>query len=237
MNYYFITGTSTGIGRALVEELVAYPGNRIIGFSRSNFFNHKQFEHRFLDLSKQESLFDLEFDTLLDAKKIVLINNAGSLGDINYIGRQEVQNILDVHQVNFTSAAVLMNKFIHAYRTYALEKTIINISSGAASSPYDGWANYCSAKAALNMFTEVLHLEQQHVDNPCGVYAIAPGVVDTYMQESIREISSDYFSKKDKFVELKASGALYAAKDVAKRLIQQIENPSSIKSVISRISL
>ncbi|MEZ4978451.1 MAG: SDR family NAD(P)-dependent oxidoreductase [Chitinophagales bacterium] len=237
MNYYFITGTSTGIGRALVEELVAYPRNRVIGWSRSNFFTHEQFEHRFLDLSKQEALFDVEFDTFSDAKRIVLINNAGCLGEIAYIGQQQLQNLLDVHQVNFTSAAALMNKFIKTYQHYAIEKTIINISSGAASSPYDGWANYCSAKAALNMFTEVLHLEQQKVDNPCGVYAIAPGVVDTYMQESIREISSDKFSKKEKFVELKANGALYAAKDVAKKLVQQIENPATIPSVISRISL
>jgi 3-oxoacyl-[acyl-carrier protein] reductase len=62
--------------------------------------------------------------------------------------------------------------------------TIVNISSGAAERPLEGWSAYCAAKAGLAMLTRSLGLE-------CGgrgvnAYGLRPGVVDTAMQVTIR---------------------------------------------------
>lgn len=237
MNYYFITGSSSGIGKALVEELIKFPGNFVIGMSRRNFLANDQFEHQFIDLSKAEDVRTFQFPALKQAKQIVLINNAGTLGDIKHVGKQSDENIIDSIMVNFTSAAVLMNKFIKTYAAQSCAKCIINLSSGAADSPYDGWANYCSSKAALNMYTQVIHEEQKMHDNPVKIYAIAPGVVDTLMQDQIRQVDESSFSRIDKFKQLKANNELYQAEDVAKKLHELIQDPDRIPSLISRIKL
>src|SRR5262249_31749066 len=62
--------------------------------------------------------------------------------------------------------------------------TVINISSGAARQPLEGWTAYCSAKAGLAMLTDALVLETC----PSGVrvFGLSPGIVDTDMQDQIR---------------------------------------------------
>jgi len=237
MNYYFITGTSSGIGKAIVQELLKYSDNRITGISRTNTLTDKQFEHITLDLSNADATASFNFKELKNAKKIVLINNAGTLGAIAHIGQQQNSNIQNAIQVNFTSAAILMNQFIKKYQDVNCEKVIVNLSSGAATSPYDGWANYCSTKAALNMFTQVIDKEQCSKTHPIKCFAIAPGVVDTIMQDTIRKSDAEQFSKIDKFVNLKKNNQLYKAQDVARKMVTMINNTESIPGIVSRIQL
>lgn len=62
---------------------------------------------------------------------------------------------------------------------------VVNLSSGAAHKPIEGWSAYCATKAALAMFTRTLHGEY----GAAGINAIgfAPGLVDTGMQSTIRK--------------------------------------------------
>ena len=237
MNYYFITGSSSGIGKAIVDELLKYPNNKVIGLSRTNTHGDKQFEYYKCDLSKGADVKAFKFENIERAERIILINNAGDIGEIAYVGQQSDDNIIASSMVNFTSAAVLMNKFISVYQNFEGEKIIINVSSGAADSAYDGWANYCSAKAALNMFTRVIHEEQLGQNYPVQAYAIAPGVVDTSMQDIIRDVEERSFSRIEKFRALKENNELYQAHDVAEQIIALIMDPKKITSLISRIKL
>lgn len=237
MNYYFITGTSSGLGAALVKILVKDEQNRISGFSRTSHFHHNHFCHQPIDLSKTENFDQISFTELSDPQKIVLINNAGALGTIAHVGNVSSSDLLNTMNVNTLSAMYLCNEFIKAYQHVDAEKIIINISSGAASSPYDGWAAYCASKAALDMFTRVVAKEQELKQFPVKTFAIAPGVVDTNMQNQIRQTNAENFSKIDKFLDLKKGGSLYQSEDVAGKLIYFIENTNEIKDVVSRIQL
>jgi len=49
---------------------------------------------------------------------------------------------------------------------------------------------------------------------------MAPGVIDTPMQETIRGASKEAFPNLDRFLDLKANNALTSPDDVAKRIIQ-----------------
>jgi NAD(P)-dependent dehydrogenase (short-subunit alcohol dehydrogenase family) len=62
--------------------------------------------------------------------------------------------------------------------------TVINISSGAAHRALEGWSAYCCAKAGFAMLTTALALETTR--SGVRVFGLAPGVVDTDMQVTIR---------------------------------------------------
>ena len=61
---------------------------------------------------------------------------------------------------------------------------IVNVSSGAAHRPLEGWSAYCAGKAGLAMLTDAITLET--AANGIRVFGFSPGTIDTDMQASIR---------------------------------------------------
>ena len=99
-------------------------------------------------------------------------------------------------------------------------KLVINISSGAARRPIAGWAAYCAAKAGLDMATRVASVE-----SPAGmaVCSLAPGVIDTTMQEKVRGADVSEFPDVARFRAMKADGVLRDANAVARDIVRLIE--------------
>ena len=62
--------------------------------------------------------------------------------------------------------------------------TIINISSGAAHRPLQGWSAYCAGKAGLAILTDAIQLEAGNAG--IRVFGLSPGTIDTDMQVAIR---------------------------------------------------
>ena len=239
MNYYFITGTSRGIGKAIAALLLEDNNNIVYGLARNNSIENQNYRHFNIDLSESSNVAEFDFPELIDANKLVLINNAGSLGQVKHLGALSGQSIIDGYSINVTAPALLMNNFIKTYQDRSVEKVIINITSGAAQSPYDGWSIYCSSKAAIDMLSRVGALEQDLLksDYPTKILAIAPGVVQTQMQEQIREFDAYDFSRKEKFISLFEEKQLYDPVDVAKAFLKIINDPNGIEEVIHRIVL
>jgi NAD(P)-dependent dehydrogenase (short-subunit alcohol dehydrogenase family) len=61
--------------------------------------------------------------------------------------------------------------------------SIINVSSGAAYRPLEGWSSYCAAKAGLAMMTRSIALE---TSGRIRIFGFSPGTIDTDMQVKIR---------------------------------------------------
>ena len=108
-------------------------------------------------------------------------------------------------------------------------KQIINISSGAAHKPYYGWTVYCATKAAIDMMTKTIALEQETVPNCLKILAIYPGVVDTQMQAKIRESDKASFPSIDRFLDLKSTNSLANATTVGKQ-IYDIDHDDAIEN-------
>ena len=158
---FFITGTSSGIGEGLVKALLKNSDYKVYGFSRSSVsFESEHYFHQKIDLSKQENLIYFSFPKL-DEKydKLVLINNAGLLAPINYVGRQDNQQIADLLTVNLIAPSILTNIFLKTFSADNSTRVILNIGSGAANLPYDGWSAYCSSKSGLHMYSKILKEE------------------------------------------------------------------------------
>lgn len=235
MNFYFITGASRGIGKALAERALENDETKVTGFSRQPGIRHDHYVHHSVDLSDSHGLRQQVasfFPELPEAKRIVLINNAGTLGDVKYFGDIDDRLIEQLFALNVTAPAILMNEFIRTYKRSTAERIIINVSSGVSQYAVDGWSGYCASKAALDMLTEVaaLELEKQKIDN-FRVHAVAPGVVDTQMQTDIRGVDESHFSRLSKFKEYKETGSLSDPGQVAEKYFYLIDHPDKFPEV------
>lgn len=243
MNYYYITGASRGIGKAFAEHLLENPSNKVIGISRQKTIEHPNYRHFFLDLSDAEALISFKFEPHANAQKIYLINNAGTLGFIKPVGRLEADIIVKNYTLNLIAPSVFTNAFINCYNTSDAEKVIVNISSGAGKSPVDGWAVYCASKAAVDMFSRVVDMEQtirgEHADTSVHkgfkIFSIAPGVVDTGMQDEIRKASKEDFSRLEKFINYKANNELSAPVTVSRKYFRILDNVDQLSEVVFSI--
>lgn len=236
MNVYYITGTSRGIGKSFAEYLLKQSDtNFVIGISRQCAIQHKNYTHFTIDLSDIEKVKSFTFESYPQAKKIILINNAGALGNVAYNGNLDADGIIRTYQINLIAPVLLTNAFIAAYKNLTCERIIVNISSGAAQRPIDGWSIYCSTKAGLEMHTKVADAEQKIVSqNGIRVLAIAPGVVDTQMQVDIRSTPQKEFSRLNDFIQYKNTNQLASPDNVSEKLFSILNNVSRIeKNVFS----
>lgn len=237
MNYYYITGTSRGIGFELTSLLLEQSDNFVVGIGRTNTINHQNYKHIQSDLTDVQKTIDFKFEEHPDANKIVLINNAGMLGDVRHTGKVENKSIIDTYTINIVSPSILINNFIQTYREFAGRKIILNVSSGAASSPIDGWSSYCASKSALDMYSKVVAEEQNQLEGGgTQILSIAPGKVDTRMQEEIRKVDVEGFSRLEYFKSCKHNGDLSSPKDVARKYISILEEPFRVRNVVSSIN-
>lgn len=243
MNYYYITGTSRGIGKELATELLLNPSNHVIGMSRQKTIEHANYYHFYLDLTSATAIADFKFELHANAKKIVLINNAGALGFIKPIGKLESDTIIKNYTLNLIAPSVLTNSFINCYNTVDTEKVIINISSGAGKNPIDGWAVYCASKAGIDMFSRVVDAEQkvraeqpqESIHTGFRIFSIAPGVVDTNMQTEIRNAQKEDFSRLGDFIAYKTKNELASPTAVSKKYITILDDLNKIQHVLSSI--
>ena len=225
MNYYFITGTSKGLGKSITELLLKDDTNFVYGYSRNCTIKHSNYNHTCLDLNDLENVKKLKFPTLKKVEKIILINNAGVI-HINNIGNLNNDEIISTFSINLISPIILSNNFISKYNEFS--KIIVNISSGASNSPIDGWSTYCASKASLDMFTRVFKHEQSLRGNSnTAMISPSPGIIDTEMQQIIRK--SD-FKESTRFIDYNKNKLLKTPKEIAQNILVIIEN-SCIKYI------
>lgn len=234
---WFITGTSSGLGKALTALLTSLPGHFVYGFSRNEIARSLNYHHFQIDLSQSDSVLDFQFPDFAAGKRIVLINNAAQLGQMAVTGNLTERGIYETYLLNVVAPHILANKFLRSYRNYSAEKVIIQISSGAATSPYDGWGLYCSSKAALQMQAQVMHAESNMQTDQIRVYAFAPGVLNTAMQSEIRNADPLSFSRKQKFIDLLENGELIDPARAAADVLKLVSNPQLFKDCIYRFPL
>jgi 3-oxoacyl-[acyl-carrier protein] reductase len=113
----------------------------------------------------------------------VLVNNAGVIEPIGAVGDTDPAQWARGIEINLIGAYFA----IRAVLPGMIERgrgDIINVSSGAALRPQEGWSGYCAGKAGLAMLTRSIDLE--HRAAGIRVFGFQPGTTDTDMQVIIR---------------------------------------------------
>lgn len=111
-----------------------------------------------------------------------LVNNAGMVDPIGHIEALTPDDFERTIAVNLHGAFHAIKACLPSMR-HAGDGTIVQVSSGAAHRPLQGWTSYCVSKAGLWMLTQALHLE---LADEVHTYGFQPGTVDTQMQAVIR---------------------------------------------------
>lgn len=222
MTQFFITGTSSGIGYQMAMQALEQ-GHKVTGISRRHVIEHPNYRHLGYDLSAYENYKLINFNVNKEADKVVLVNNAGWLGEVKPAGHISPPSIERAYQINLVAPSILCKLFIEQTGSLASEKVIVNISSGAAKYAVLSWSTYCASKAGIDLFTKVLREDHPEIHS----FSIAPGIVDTEMQGEIRRLDEDDFPEIQRFVDYKEKGELSAPADVASRLLKIIEHPET----------
>jgi benzil reductase ((S)-benzoin forming) len=236
MHHYIITGTSSGIGAALAEQLIDR-NHSIFCISRRENPEliakaqqaHCDLQYHRFDLRHTDrigTVVDMVFASMpkSSVESVSLINNAAVLSPIAPLGRLDPEELRDNLMINTVAPAVLTACWMRHVQHLQCRATVLFLSSGAAQHPYEGLCGYCSSKAALNMFASCAGLEQQRHRNPVMILAVAPGVVDTPMQDAMRASDVESLPSKPRFEALKAHGELVSASRVAQRLVALLKD-------------
>ncbi|MCI0533160.1 SDR family NAD(P)-dependent oxidoreductase [bacterium] len=227
-NLFIIFGTTRGLGEALFRHASRFDKNEFTVINRVRISHLPSNANGvMLDLSK--SIRIKKLDTIFQKisprtySAIFLINNAGTVDPIGTVGTLSPDDMNKAWRTNIINYSIITNDFIR--RTASIKgtsKKILNISSGAAVSPTSGLGMYCGAKAALEMLTECIFLEQAKT-RQVQVLAFRPGVMDTDMQRTMRGASKKEFDRVVVYRALAKKGALISPKSVAEKIYSVLE--------------
>ncbi|NXB11199.1 SPRE reductase, partial [Cnemophilus loriae] len=166
----------------------------------------------------RELLQDASFGRLL------LVNNAGSLGDVSksFLDLTDLQEINAYFSFNISSALCLTSTALRAFGARpGCSRTVVNISSLCAREPFRSWALYCAGKAARDMLFQVLALEEPGVR----VLSYAPGPLDTDMQLLARTKTGDPRMRQH-FQRMLENGQLLESSVSAQKLLRLLQEDS-----------
>jgi NAD(P)-dependent dehydrogenase (short-subunit alcohol dehydrogenase family) len=231
---FILTGASRGLGAAIARQLLAadvhlltlsrHPDPALGDAARANGALLEQWA---LDLSHDIGSA-ARLETWLHQHNpaqfasAALINNAGLLGRVGPIDASDADSLAAVLRVGLEAPLLLTSVFLRATRTWARDKRVLNISSGAGRRAIAGWSAYCAAKAGLDHFTRVTALDDPLRPNPARIVSLAPGVIDTAMQGQIRTADPSGFPEQSNFVTLKSSGQLPSPEAAAQRVLSYL---------------
>ena len=181
----FITGVSSGIGHGLAEEYLAQ-GWKVFGVSRRQpQIESDNFHFAALDLTDESNVASVLGQLLKETTHIShVVLNAGVLGKVADIADAPLEDLRRTMDINVWSCKTVLDS-LFAMKIQCDQ--VVTISSGAAINGNRGWNGYSISKAALNMLTQLYAAENEKTH----FAAVAPGLVDTAMQDYLCGLPED----------------------------------------------
>ena len=189
----FITGTSSGLGKA-IAELCYENGHIVYGSSRNPPAENPYFKELKVDVTDQQSVqnavnYILEKEGRID----VIINNAG-LGIIGPIEYLDVADVNKVWHTNVNGLLHVLQAVLPSMRHHNVGK-IISISSIASviALPFRGV--YCASKAAGDKIIQSLRMELSQTNISC--CSIQAGDIKTSINENrlkVKDLEDPFYA-------------------------------------------
>ncbi len=193
----FVTGSSSGIGRALALELAKNSCRLILTALEPQDMEEVVEQVRpfgievsarpadLSDLDERRAL--LEWVRRQPFPPDILVNNAGAGGRFGCFAGADLHDLERVITLNVDALIGLTHGLLPLLRTRP-EARLVNVSSGVARLPYPGLAVYGATKAFISSFSESLACEL--ADTNVKVLCFHPGFTTTgFMERSSMDMS------------------------------------------------
>jgi short-subunit dehydrogenase len=179
-----VTGAGSGIGKALVKELLSR-GSHVVAVdlrqasldALASECNHDYLTAHCLDITDRRAVEAL-VPAIRSAKSSVdgLINCAGIIQPFVRVNELDYHDIEHVMNVNFFGTLHMIKAFLPLLLERP-EAHIVNVSSMGGFLPVPGQSVYGASKAAVKLLSEGLYAELR--DTPVRVSVVFPGATDT----------------------------------------------------------
>lgn len=227
MKLAIVTGASAGLGLALAGKL-AKTGYQVLGLARSPKPADLEAAWHRVDLREaNDAAAALDWLDGMDGAnvtEVLLVLNAGTEEPIGAVRTLEAGSIAAHVALNLTAPMAMTAKFLSKTEAWPAERRILAISSGASRRATAYWSAYTASKSGLDGFVRAVNAEYADaVDAPRTVaVALAPGVIDTAMQQRVRETD---FPTVSRYRGLKDKGELTSPEEAAARVIAYLARP------------
>ena len=167
-----------------------------------------------------------------DGEHVAFVHAAGTIDPTGFAAEVDSDAYLRNVLLNSAAAQVLGQLFL-SDTTHSLVARghLVMLTSGAARSIYPGWASYGAGKAALDQWVRNVGAEQDERGG-VQVLSVAPGTVDTAMQEKLRNTPETDFPSRQKFLDLYNQGNLSDPQQVAAQIWALLDQGLSNGSVV-----
>lgn len=210
-----LTGASRGLGLALTERLLAQ-GHRVLAISRRAVPAAPatgELIHWVADLADAAPVAArlAAWLAVQDASRIAsatLVNNAGVVSRLAPLSAVDSADLSNALRVGLEAPLLLTAAFLRATEAWTMPRKVLLISSGLGRRPMAGSASYCTAKAGMDHLARTVALEEAAKPHGARIVSLAPGVIDTDMQQQLRSSDPVLFPERELFVNLKATSRL-----------------------------
>lgn len=225
-----ITGTSSGIGEALAGHLLGL-GWKVFGIARREVkrpeMGYRHIQADLSDLSVAESIVAPALSAEMafsEISRLALVNNAASPGQMRNLEKHDANTLGAILDINITAPMLLMGMMCRVCPP-DMPLRLVNLSSGLASFPLAGAADYCASKSALRMAGEVMALELENAGRQnAAVFSYEPGIVETEMQEALRTQEKEHFSSTGMFRSFHSEDMLAGPHEVIDPIVRFLED-------------
>jgi NAD(P)-dependent dehydrogenase (short-subunit alcohol dehydrogenase family) len=210
-----ITGNSSGLGLGFTRVLNA-EGWAVHGLSRRGCPEPVAGDVQ-VDLADLDAIGPAVTSLLAPVDKVdLVILNAGVLGRIQNLSEADLDELRHTMDINLFANKPVLD---HLLARGLPVSQIIAISSGASVSGSAGWSGYALSKAALNMMMSLY----AHEFTDTSVHALAPGLIDTAMQEYLCENSDgDRFDSIQNLRQARGTPVMPEADEAARQVLASL---------------
>ncbi|XP_026466353.1 farnesol dehydrogenase-like [Ctenocephalides felis] len=231
-----VTGASSGIGAAIVKDLVE-AGMKVVGLARRK--DRMEENATKMDKSKGGEFYPIKCDVVNESEILeafswvkanlggvdVLVNNAGIVRGTMLTSPGNTEDLRRVLDVNVMALSICTREAFNSMKDRNVAGHIIHINSLAGHKiPYiepPTMNIYAGSKHCVTALTEVFRQEMVYLNNRTKITSISPGVVDTEIFET--------FIPPEILQEFKSGNPSLKSEDISQAVLYVLGTPEHVQ--------